>query len=77
MAAPLVSLRDVSLTVAAPDGSFRPVFDRLSLDMKAEFSDVRSMIKFSHSELDRRITTLEEGFSDLKSRVDRLESSAQ
>ncbi len=33
MAAPLVSLRDVSLTVAAPDGSFRPVFDRLSLDV--------------------------------------------
>lgn len=51
--------------------------ERFSIDMKAEFSDVRSMIKFSHSELDRRITTLEGGFSELKTRVERLESSTQ
>lgn len=43
--------------------------------MKAEFADVRSMIKFSHAELDRRVRTLEENVSDLQSRVERLESS--
>lgn len=32
------------------------------------------MIKFSHAELDRRVRALEEGFSDLQARMERLES---
>jgi hypothetical protein len=35
------------------------------------------MIRFSHAELERRLTTLENGFSDLSARVERLESTAQ
>ena len=49
--------------------------DQFSSEMKDEFSNVRSMIKFSHSELDRRIRTLEEGLADLQARVERLETS--
>ena len=33
MAAPLIALRDVSLTVAAPDGTRRALLDRVSLDI--------------------------------------------
>lgn len=49
--------------------------DDLSANMAREFNDVRSMIKFSHHELDRRVRTLEETVSDLQTRVERLESS--
>jgi uncharacterized protein YceH (UPF0502 family) len=49
--------------------------DRLSTDMANEFNDVRSMIRFSHHELDRRVRSLEETLADLQSRVERLEGS--
>jgi hypothetical protein len=49
---------------------------RLEATMKEEFAEVRAMIKFSHSELDRRLRTLEEIVLDLQGRVERLESSS-
>jgi archaellum component FlaC len=49
--------------------------DALSSEIANEFNDVRSMIKFSHHELDRRLRTLEDVVADLQSRVERLESS--
>jgi hypothetical protein len=49
--------------------------DRFEAGMHEEFNEVRSMIKFSHHELDRRLRTLEEVVSDLQARVERLESS--
>ena len=49
--------------------------DRLDDTMKAEFADVRSMIKFSHHDLDRRLRSLEDTVSDLQSRVERLEGT--
>jgi len=33
------------------------------------------MIKFSHAELDRRLSKLEQAFSDLQARVERLETT--
>ena len=51
-------------------------------EMRQGFADTQAMIKFSHSELDRRITSLEDGRSaveetvaDLQARVERLEGS--
>lgn len=44
-------------------------------EMRRGFADTQAMIKFSHAELDRRIRALEEGFSDLQARVERLEST--
>ncbi len=49
--------------------------DDLATELANEFDNVRSMIKFSHHELDRRLRTLEELVSDLQARVERLESS--
>lgn len=45
-------------------------------EMHHEFADTQAMIKFSHSELDRRVRALEEGLSTLQERVERLEGSS-
>jgi chaperonin cofactor prefoldin len=58
---------------------------RVSLDGKIDLSaaETQAMIKFSHRELDRRVTSLEEGHraleetvADLQSRLQRVESGA-
>jgi hypothetical protein len=43
-------------------------------EVSVEFSELRSMIKFSYAELDRRIRTLEGAVVSLADRVDRLEA---
>ncbi|HXU44460.1 MAG TPA: hypothetical protein VN783_02970 [Thermoanaerobaculia bacterium] len=43
--------------------------DRFQKDVAGEFSEVRSMIHFSHSDLDRRVRSLDD-------RVERLEAAA-
>ena len=48
--------------------------ERFRQDVKEEFKEVKSMIKFSYAELDRRIRTLEEDFLMFKGRLDRLEA---
>ena len=50
--------------------------DQLAVEMKQEFAEVRSMIRFSYSELDRRLRTLEEIVVGLQGRVERLESGS-
>ena len=37
------------------------------------FIELRSMIKLSYAELDRRLTTLEAGYGDLAARLERVE----
>jgi len=49
--------------------------DSLSADLAIQFNDVRSMIKFSHHELDRRLHALEDVVSNLQARIERLETS--
>ena len=48
--------------------------DRHAEAMRAEFAEVRAMIKFSYSELDRRVTHLESNLASLVARVERLEA---
>jgi hypothetical protein len=48
--------------------------DRHADTMQAEFAEVRAMIKFSYSELDRRVGHLESVVHDLSDRVQRIES---
>ena len=43
--------------------------------MDRGFAETQAMIKFSHAELDRRISKLEQAFADLQSRVERLETT--
>ena len=62
-------------TVAEGVVAWNERIDRFEARMHEEFNEVRSMIKFSHHELDRRLRTLEEVVSDLQARVERLESS--
>jgi DNA repair exonuclease SbcCD ATPase subunit len=52
--------------------------DRKSQELKNEIQETRqeilAAIKFSYAELDKRITSLEKDFLDLKHRVERIES---
>lgn len=45
-------------------------------EVKEEFIEVRSMIKLSYTELDRRLETLETSVHSLEARVERLEKTA-
>jgi hypothetical protein len=47
-------------------------FDGVETRLTQGFGE--TMIKFSHTDLDRRIRVLEDGFSSLESRVRRLET---
>ncbi len=46
----------------------------LRQEMRTEFGEVKSMIKFSYTELDRRIRALEEGVAVLQARIERVEA---
>lgn len=48
--------------------------ERFRQEVTEEFKEVKSMIKFSYTELDRRMTTIEGEVSSLKSRMERLEA---
>lgn len=49
---------------------------RLEDGMHREFEEVRSMIRLSYTELDRRLRTLEDTVSSLQARMDRMESGS-
>lgn len=44
-------------------------------ELREEFKETKALTRYSFSQLDQRIHTLESDVSDLKSRVDRVESS--
>jgi len=46
----------------------------LRQEMRTEFGEVKSMLKFSYAELDRRIRSLEEGFGALQARIGAVET---
>ena len=48
--------------------------ERIRQEFKEEFREVKSMIKFSYAELDRRVQTLEESVLSLQTRMNRLEA---
>jgi hypothetical protein len=49
-------------------------FDRLERRIETEFEELRSMIRLSYTEIDRRLRTLEETVAVLQARMDRFES---
>ena len=49
--------------------------ERLDERVDRGFAETQAMIKFSHAELDRRVSKLEQAFSDLHARVERLETA--
>lgn len=48
---------------------------RVRSEAKDEFTEMRSMIKVSYSELDRRLSTRETSLDSLATRVERLEAT--
>ncbi len=52
--------------------------DRIHLELKTDIQETRqeilAAVKFSYAELDKRLTTLEQEFLDLKARVAKIES---
>lgn len=44
-------------------------------EVNEQFNEVRATIRLSHTQLERRIRTLEDDVADLQSRVDRIENS--
>ena len=48
--------------------------DRLEQKMDRGFEEVKAMIKFSYSELDRRVSSLEASVTNLDSRLQKLEA---
>ncbi|HVT05449.1 MAG TPA: hypothetical protein VHL58_18975 [Thermoanaerobaculia bacterium] len=50
--------------------------DRFEDGIHHEFEEVRSMIRLSYTELDRRLRSLEETVGALQSRMDRIESGS-
>lgn len=48
---------------------------RLDEKLDQGFANTQAMIRFSHAELEKRVRTIEDELSELRSRVDRLEAS--
>ena len=57
---------------------FNEKLDKVQLELKTENQasrqEILAAIKFSYAELDRRLTTLEKEFLDLKHRIEKIES---
>jgi hypothetical protein len=60
--------------LADGQGVLRDEIKTFRTEVAGEFSELRSMIKFSYAELDRRIRTLEGAVVSLADRVDCLEA---
>ena len=74
------ALRDDIKQVAEGVMNLNENFDRELSQFRKEVAysheELKSMIKFSYSELDRRLTTLEVEFENLKHRVEKIERSS-
>jgi len=71
------ALRDDIKQVAEGVMNLNEKFDRETSGFRKDFTfsqdEIKAMIKFSYSELDRRLTKLESDFENLKHRVARIE----
>lgn len=73
------SLRDeiklVAEGVVNLDGKFEREITEFRKENKEAHSDIMAAIKFSYTELDRRIMNLENKYEDIEKRLNRLEVS--
>jgi hypothetical protein len=70
-------IRLLADAIATVDEKYDRRYHDVIQRMERGFADTQAMIKFSHAELDRRMTALEVSMADLQARVTRLESSPQ
>jgi wobble nucleotide-excising tRNase len=71
-------VRDVVQQVAEGVATVNEKLDRIHKELKTEIQEtsqeILAAVKFSYAELDKRLTTLEQAFLDLKLRVDKIEN---
>jgi putative PIN family toxin of toxin-antitoxin system len=60
--------------VVALDGKVDRIHEELKTEIKETRQEVLAAVKFSYAELDKRITTLEKEFLELKHRVEKIET---
>ena len=68
------AMQDQVRLVAEGVSNIEQGLQRFKEEVAAEFAEVKSMIRFSYAELDRRIQFLERSYASLEERVGRLES---
>ena len=68
-------LRDEIKLVAEGHDIIRKEIQTLREEVKEEFKEVKSAIKFSYADLDRRITFLENKYENIERRLRKLETS--
>jgi uncharacterized protein involved in exopolysaccharide biosynthesis len=68
------SLRDQVRTVAEGVVNLDGKLEGLRGEVEREFTEVKSMIRFSYAELERRIHALEQGYRSLEDRIARVEA---
>jgi len=74
----VVSLDNKVTTLDGKVNALGVKLDRFHQELKSEIKETRqeilAAVKFSYAELDKRLTTLEKEFLDLKHRVEKMES---
>ena len=65
---------ELSGKVVALDGKVDRIHQELKTEIQGTRQEVLAAVKFSYAELDKRITTLEKEFLELKHRVEKIES---
>jgi hypothetical protein len=67
-------VKQVAEGVANVDEKLDRRFNELKTEIQETRQEVLAAVKFSYAELDRRITTLEKEFLELKHRVEKIET---
>jgi len=67
-------VKQVAEGVANVDEKLDRRFNELRTEIQETRQEVLAAVKFSYAELDRRITTLEKEFLELKHRVEKIET---
>jgi ABC-type transporter Mla subunit MlaD len=65
---------ELSGKVVALDGKVDKVHQELKTEIKETRQEVLAAVKFSYADLDKRLTTLEKEFLELKHRVEKIET---
>ena len=65
---------ELSGKVVALDGKVDKIHQELKAEIQETKQEVLAAVKFSYAELDKRLTTLEKEFLELKMRVEKIES---
>ena len=67
-------VKQVAEGVANVDEKLDRKFSELKTEMQETRQEILAAVKFSYAELDRRITTLEKEFLELKHRIEKIET---